>query len=173
VDILLNNLIKQTASIAEDTSINLSGVFEQLSASISDFVDHRHEYVEETKRKLNDLAGSQTAEQVQTTIRRGVENLSSSLRQAKLTYSTWLRARAERREQARKEANEQKQEQKTAKHPWRWTFQRSHDRERMRYQKPMTTKYSTNKEYVCHSKYDFPVNQLCSMKNWMEKLFQR
>jgi 5-methylcytosine-specific restriction endonuclease McrBC regulatory subunit McrC len=170
VDLLLGNLIKQTASIAEDTSVNLSGFFEQLSASISDLVDHRHEYVEESKRKLTDLTGLQTPEQVQQTIRRGVENLSSSLRKAQSTYTTWLRSRAEHREQARKDLG--KQEQKSVRRPWRWTFERSQDRERMRHDIPITKKHSTHKESVCYSQYEFPVNQLCSMKSWMEKFFR-
>jgi len=160
LDVLLATLIKQTASIAEDTSSNLSTLFEQLSASLSGLVDHGHEYVEEGKRKLNDLAGSKTAEQVQTTLRRGVENLTSSFRKAQSTYTTWLRTRAEQREQARVDNMEREQEQKSGRRPWRWTFQRSHDREQMRQQPPATKKHSTNKEYACHSKCKFPVNQI-------------
>lgn len=169
MDVLLGNLIKQTASIAEDTSLNLSGLFEQLSASISDLVDHRHEYVEGSKRKLTDLGGLQAAEQVQQTIRRGVDNLTSSLRNAQSTYTAWLRSRAEYRERARKTNIEE--EKTTNRRPWRWTFQRSQDRERMRHDIPITKKHSSYKESVCHSQYEFPVNQLCSMKNWMEKFF--
>jgi len=175
LDVLLSTLIKQTASIAEDTSSNLSGLFEQLSASLSDLVDHGHEYVEESKRKLTDFAGSKTAEQVQTTLRRGVENLTSSLRKAQSTYATWLRTRAQQREQARTEnteqEQEQEQEQKPGRRPWRWTFQRSHDREQMRHQTPTTKKHSTTKEYACHSKCQFPVNHICTIKNWMERFF--
>ncbi|CAF0758764.1 unnamed protein product [Adineta steineri] len=167
---LLRNLIKQTTTIAEDTSTNLSTVFEQLSASISDFVDRRHEYVEESKRKLSDFASSSTAEKVHKTIRRSVENFSSSIHKAQSTYSTWIRSRAQQREQAR--MDNIKQEEKPTRHPWRWTFQRSHDREQMRHQTPVTKLHSSNKEHVCHSKYEFPVHQLCSMKNWMEKFFR-
>jgi hypothetical protein len=173
LDTLLTSLVKQTASIAEDTSENLSGLFEQLSASLSDFVDHGHEYVEESKRILTDIAGSQTAEQLQTTLRRGVENLSSSLRKAQSTYVTWLRARAQQREQARMENAARDEEQKTGRHPWRWTFQRSHDREQMRHQPPVTQKhYSSSREHVCHSKCIFPVKHICTMKNWMERFFR-
>jgi hypothetical protein len=174
LDALLGNLVKQTASLAEDTSVNLSGIFEQLSGSLSDFIDHSQEYVEESKRKLTDLAGSQTAEQVQTTLRRGVENLSSSLRKAQSTYVTWLRTRAQQREQARMEAAEREEEEqeKSGQRPWRWTFQRSHDREQMRHQIPVTKKHSSNKEHVCHSKCQFPVKHICTMKNWMERFFR-
>ncbi len=172
MDALLGHLYKQTASIAGDTSENLSGLFEQLSASLSDLVDHGHEYVEESKRKLTDFAGSETAEQVQTTIRRGVENLSSSLRKAQSTYSTWLRTRAQQREQARMDHSERDEEQKPVRSPWRWTFQRSQDREQLRQQTPITKKHATSKEHVCHSKCQFPVNHICTMRNWMEKLFR-
>jgi hypothetical protein len=172
MDVLLDSLIKQTASIAEDTSINLSGIFEQLSASLSDLIDNGHEYVEDSKRKLTDFAGSQTAEQVQTTIRRGVEHLSSSLRKAQSTYVAWLRTRAQQREQARMDNHEREQEEKPTRRPWRWTFQRSHDREQMRHQTPITKKHSTNKEHACHSKCQFPVNHICTMKNWMERFFR-
>jgi hypothetical protein len=172
LDVLLGHLFKQTASIAENTSENLSGLFEHLSASLSDLVDHGHEYVEESKRKLTDFACSETAEQVQTTLRRGVENLSSSLRKAQSAYVTWLRTRAQQREQARMEQSERDNEQKPVRTPWRWTFQRSHDREQMRHQTPITKKHTTSKEHACHSKCQFPVNHFCTMKNWMEKLFR-
>jgi hypothetical protein len=164
LDTLVTNIFKQTVSIAEDTSDNLSGIFEQLSASVSDVVDHRHAYVGKSKRKLTRFAGSSTAEKVQTTFRRSVENLSSSLRKAKLTYVTWLKSRAQR---AQMENNEKERQQKQTpkKYPWRWTVQRNHDQERMRHQ-------SSTKEHVCHSKLYFPVNQICTMKNWMVKFFQ-
>jgi len=164
LDILLGTLINQTASIAGDTSINLSSFFEQLSGTLSDLVDHGHEYVEESKRKLTDFAGSQTAEQVQTTLRRGVENLTSSLRKAQSNYVTWLRTRAQQRAQARMDKDEREEEQKPVRRPWRWSFQRSHDREQMRHQTPVTKKHSTNKEYVCHSKCEFPANHICTIK---------
>ena len=173
LDVVLSHLIKQTASIAENTSENLSGLFEQLSASLSDLVDHGHEYVEESKRKLTDLAGSETAEQVQTTFRRGVENLSSSIRKAQSKYVNWLRTRAEQREQARAEqADQEDTEEKSARTAWRWTFKRSHDREKMRYETPVTKRHATTKEHTCHSKCHFPVNHICTMRNWMEKLFR-
>jgi hypothetical protein len=176
LEILLGNLVKQTASIAEDTSVNFSDLFEQLSGSLSDFIDHSQEYVEESKRKLTNLAGSQTAEQVQTTIRRGVENFSSSFRKAQSTYVTWLRTRAQQREQARMDAiqreQEEEEQEKSVQRPWRWTFQRSHDREEMRHQVPVTKKHSLKKEYVCHSKCQFPVKHMCTMKNWMERFFR-
>jgi len=52
LDKLFTNIFKKTASIAADTSVNLSGLFKHLSASVSDIVDHRHEYVKESKRKI-------------------------------------------------------------------------------------------------------------------------
>jgi len=183
LDALLNNLYKQTASIVEDTSVNLSSLFEHLSASVSDIVDNRHEYVEESKRKLNDLADSPTAKHVHKTIRRNVENLSSSIRKAKSTYAQWVRSRAHHREQARTESiNEQ--EQKPTIHPWRWTFQRGNDRERMRHHQINSQSSSSEEEQQeqqqkCHSRchhygpFDFGLNQLCTMKKWMEKLFFR
>lgn len=170
---MLESLIKQTTSIAEDTSVNLSGFFEQLSASLSDFIDHSQEYVEESKRKLTDFATSPAAEQVQTTFRRGVENISSSLRKAQSSYVTWLRTRAQEREQARMDKSErEEEEEKPLRRPWRWTFQRSHDREQMRHQTPVTKKHSSNKDYVCRSKCNFPVKHMCTMKNWMERFFR-
>jgi len=67
---------------------------------------------------------------------------------------------------------EEEQKDKTVRRPWRWTFQRSHDREQMRHQPSITKKHSSNKEDVCHSKCEFPVNQLCSMKNWVDRFFR-
>ncbi len=137
--------------------MNLSGLFEHLSASVSDIVDHRRDYVRNSQRKFTDLTGSSTAEKVQTSFRRSVENFSSSFRKAKTTYSSWMKSRV----QARMENNHQTPQ----KFPWRWTFQRSYNRARMRYHTP-------NKEQVCYSKFSFPMNRICSMKNWMVKLFQ-
>lgn len=175
LDALLAHLIKQTASIAEDTSGNLSNLFEQLSATLSGLVDRPHEFVEESKRKLNDLAGSQTAEQVQTTILRGVENLSSSFRKVQSSYSTWLRTRAQQREQARKEREteekDEEEEEKPIRRPWRWTFQRGQEREQMRHQPSPTKTHPGKKPHHCHSKCQFPVNHICTMKHWLERLF--
>lgn len=175
MDAVLGHLIKQTASIAEDTSGNLSNLFEQLSTTLSDLVDRRHEYVEESKRKLTDFAGSTTAEQVQTTIRRGVENLSSSLRKVQSSYTTWLRTRAEQREKARMERAKQETDddvpQKTVRRPWRWTFQRSQEREQMRHQPTSTKKHSTQQQTHCHSKCQFPANHICTIKHWLERFF--
>ncbi|UJR25481.1 hypothetical protein I4U23_006827 [Adineta vaga] len=164
IEDLVDNVIKQTASITTNTSVNLAGIFEQLSITLTDFVDNRHGYVEETKRKLSDFAGSETAEKVQKTIRRSVENLSS--------YATWIRSRAQQRKQARMDKSEYEEKDQSVRHPWRWTFQRSHDRAKMRHQIPITRKHISNKEPVCHSNYEFPINQLCTMKNWMNKFLQ-
>ncbi len=163
---LFSNIVKQTVAIAVDTSINLSGLFERLSVSVSDPVDHRHEYINKSKRKLTDFTGSSTTEKLQTSFRRSVETLASSFRKAKLSYATWLKLRAQRREQIRMENNEKgKQQQAPRKYPWRWVFQRDHDRERMHYQK-------SDKQHLCHSKVYFPMNKLCSMKDWMVKFFR-
>ena len=179
LDAVLGHLVKQTASIAEDTSENLSSLFDQLSATLSDWVDRRHEYVEESKRKLNDLAGPTTAEQVQTTIRRGVENLTSSLRKVQSTYITWLRTRAQQREKARMERTEREvvEEEddatdKPVRRPWRWTFQRGQEREQMRHQSAPTKKHSTQRQqHHCQSKCQFPVNHICTIKHWLERFF--
>ncbi|CAF4883843.1 unnamed protein product [Rotaria sp. Silwood1] len=42
---------------------------------------------------------------------------------------------------------EQEREQKVNQNRWRWTFQRSHDREQMRHQLPIIKIHSSNKEY--------------------------
>jgi hypothetical protein len=117
--------------------------------------------MKESKRKLTDFSGSSTAEKVQRSFRRSVENLSSSFRKAKLTYATWIKSRA----QTRMKNNQIIQEQTTKKFPWRWTFTRNYDREYISSQ-------TTTKEHVCYSKFSFPINKICSMKNWMVKLFQ-
>ena len=99
VDTLISQVLQRTATIAQKSPVNLSRWFEQWSASVSDIVEHRHELIEEGHRKLHDLASSPAAEQVQTSLRRGVETLSASLRQAKSRYVKWRHARAQRREQ--------------------------------------------------------------------------
>ena len=130
-DKLVKNIFKQTASVAADTSFNLSGLFEHLSASVSKIVDR--------KKKLS------TSEK----FRRGVENLSSSFRKVKSTYSAWFKSRVQK---TRMETPTLK------KFPWRWTFQRHHQ--------------TSNKNHVCQSKFYFPINKICSMKNWMVKFFR-
>lgn len=139
--------------MAENTSTNLSGFFETLSSSLSDFVDNRHEFVEHSKQKLADISRSETAEKVHNTLRRGFEHLSSSILQAHTTYASWLGSRAEHREQAR--MNHAEQEEKVERRPWRWMFRRSHDRERMHHETHESKIHSSNKDYVCHSGYDF------------------
>ncbi|CAF3867521.1 unnamed protein product [Rotaria sp. Silwood1] len=47
LDVLLSNLIKQTTAIAENTSTNLFDLFQRLSESLSDLVNHGHEYVKQ------------------------------------------------------------------------------------------------------------------------------
>ncbi|CAF4857775.1 unnamed protein product, partial [Rotaria sp. Silwood1] len=46
---------------------------------------------------------------------------------------------------------EQEREQKVNQNRWRWTFQRSHDREQMRHQLPIIKIHSSNKEYILPS----------------------
>jgi hypothetical protein len=121
----VTNLFKRTASIAIDTSVNLSGLFEQLSASVSKIVDHRREYVKASQRKLTDLTRS------------------SSFQKAKL----WMKSRSNSKP--------------SQKFPWRWRFSSG----RMHFPSP-------DQEQVCYSKFNFPMNKICSMKNWMGKLFR-
>ena len=143
MDELLSQLIKQTSTTDEKDSTKLTGLFEKISASVSDFIENGQEYVEESKRKLTGFAGSKTAEQIQETIRRGVKNLSSSIRKAQSTYVAWVQSRAEQREQARKHRVEENA--KTNQRPWRWAFQRGQDREHMRHQTPPTRKQHSSK----------------------------
>jgi len=142
-DKFISNIFKQTISIATDTSVNLSYLFEHLSASVSNIVDHHHEYFKESKRKLKNLTSSSTAEKVQISFRKG-----------KSTYATWIKSRA----QTRMNNNNQKlQQQIRKKFPWQWSFQYNQ----------MSTK-----EHVWYTKFYFPINKICSMKNWMVKLFR-
>ncbi|CAF1226952.1 unnamed protein product, partial [Rotaria sordida] len=87
LDVLLSNLIKQTNATAENTSTNLFDLFQRLSESLSDLVNHGHEYVEHSKQKLSDISRSQAAEQVQMALHRGVDHLSSSFSKAQSTYA--------------------------------------------------------------------------------------
>jgi hypothetical protein len=108
--------------------------------------------MKQSKQKLASFTGSSTANKVQISFRRSVENISSSFRKAKLTYATWLKSRAQRREQIRME------QQTPKKFPWRWAIQRLHQ--------------TTNKNDACHSNFYFPINKIRSMKNWMVKFFR-
>ncbi|CAF2512728.1 unnamed protein product [Rotaria sp. Silwood2] len=81
-------------------------------------------------------------------LRRCVEHLSSSFSKEQSTYATWIRSHAQHREQARMNRAEQEREQKVNQNRWRWTFQRSHDREQMRHQLPIIKIHSSNKEYM-------------------------
>ncbi|CAF1105910.1 unnamed protein product [Adineta steineri] len=97
---LASNIFKQTISIATNTSISLSGLFEHLSASVSNLVDHRHKYINNSRRKLTDFTcGSSTAKKIQTSLYRSAEKLSSSFLKAKVTYATWLKSHTQYREQ--------------------------------------------------------------------------
>lgn len=131
-DMFVENLIQQTASITENTSANVFGVLEQLSTSLSDIVAYPQEYIIQSKKILSSLSASKTIKQVQNRLLRDVENFSTALNNVQSTYSTWVRSRAQHREQARKD--NARQEQKVVRHPWRWTFERSHTREQMRHQ---------------------------------------
>ncbi|CAF2363177.1 unnamed protein product [Rotaria sp. Silwood2] len=105
-------------------------------------------------------------------LRRCVEHLSSSFSKEQSTYATWIRSHAQHREQARMNRAEQEREQKVNQNRWRWTFQRSHDREQMRHQLPIIKIHSSNKEYVCHFQYAFSNKPLSSIKDWMAKFFR-
>jgi hypothetical protein len=124
------NLFKRTASIAADTSVNLSDLFQHLRASMSNIVDHRYEYIKASQRKLS------------------INNLSSSFQKMK----SWMKSRDDNSKSSKK-------------FPWRWRFSRSSHRGRMYFP-------NSNKEQVCYSKFNFPMNKICSMKNWMGKLFR-
>ena len=120
---------------------------------------------ENTSMNLSGL--SKHTQPIATPLRSSGENFSSSSRLPKSNYLTWTRSRAELRERARSEAHEH--EENGNKRSWRWTFQRSDDRERLRHQPMTTKKWSGKKEHVCHSSMDFPFQKLCSMKNWIYK----
>lgn len=60
--------------------MNISNVFENLSASVSNIIDHRHEYIEKSKRKLTGLTSS-----------------TSAFRKAKTTYINWMKTYAHTR----------------------------------------------------------------------------
>ena len=149
----MSNLFKRTASIAVDTSGNLSSFFERLSASVSKIVDDRHEYLTKSKRKLTNLTNGK----IPRSSRGNLDNFSSSFRQAKTSYASWIKTRAQARMRTFLKPNR--------KFPWRWTFSRGPSNLRM------FPELST-KGQVCSSKFDFPLNGICSMKNWMSKFFR-
>jgi hypothetical protein len=115
---------------------------------VSNIVDHRHEYIKASKRKLTDLTRLSPTEK----FRQSINNLSSSFRKAKSTYTSWMKSRGVIPNVPKK-------------FPWRWTFSRGYHRGRMYFPSP-------DKEQVCSSKFYFPMNKICSMKNWMGKLFR-
>ena len=163
LDVLFNNLIRQGASIAENISMNLFDTFEQLSALISDLVNYRQEYAEQSKRILTDLAGSKTTEQVQRVLLLGLRSLSSLRKSPQSIDASWFQSRVQYREQARKETAQQ--EQKTAGRTRHWTFQRSDARKRMRHRIPITKIYSLNEPHDCSS-HQFLFDQLLQIMQW-------
>lgn len=56
--------------------MNISNIFENLSASVSNIIDYRHEYIKQSKRKLFNL---------------------TSFRKARTTYVTWIKSHAKTR----------------------------------------------------------------------------
>ncbi|CAF0865259.1 unnamed protein product [Rotaria sordida] len=164
---LAATIFKQTVSITTDISVNLSDLFKYLSGSVSNIVDHRHKYIEKSKRQLTNFIRSSTVKKFQTSLRRSIANLSSSFRKTKVNYATWLKSRIQRREQNRIESNKKEKQQRQIhiKYPWRWTFQQGFNRERARHQ-------TSNKEKTCYSKFNFPMNKIYSIKNWMIKLLR-
>ncbi|CAF2841057.1 unnamed protein product [Rotaria sp. Silwood2] len=164
---LLTIIFKQTASIAADISVTLSSFFEYLSASVSNIVDHRHKYVEKSKRKLTNFASLSTVKKIQISLRRSIDNLFSSFRKAKLNYVTWFKSRIQRRKQNQIQNNEKEKQYRQIhkKHPWRWTFQQDFNRKRTHDQR-------SSREKTCYSKDNFPMNKICSIKNWMVKFLR-
>ena len=163
MDKLVNSLFNKTNSIIANTSVKLSSIFQSLRVSLNNIVDYRHEYIRQNKRKLNDLA----AEKLRTTLRHGIESLSSLFREVKLTYVTWLRTVAQRQVQTRMKNNEHKRQQKQGprKRLQRWTCQYDYTPKR-----PHCS--ASNNERVYQSKFPFPTNKLLSMTNWIMKVFR-
>ncbi|CAF0788551.1 unnamed protein product [Adineta ricciae] len=95
LDRFVSNVFKQTISIATNTSMNFSGFFEHLSASVTNLVDSRYEYMNISKEVLGRAS---TAEKVQISLRQSVESLSSSFRKARSTYSSWRKLHVQHRE---------------------------------------------------------------------------
>ncbi|CAF0850404.1 unnamed protein product [Rotaria sp. Silwood1] len=164
---LVTIIFKQTESIAADASVHLSSIFEYLSASVSNIVDHRHKYIEKSKRKLANFASSSTVKKIRTSLRRSIENLSSSFHKVKVYYVTWFKTRRQRREQNRilNSEKETPQRQIHKKYSWHWTLQQGFNRKPVRHQ-------TSNKEKNCYSKFYFPMDKICLMKNWLIKFLR-
>ncbi|CAM4744978.1 unnamed protein product [Rotaria magnacalcarata] len=157
---------EEIPSIAADTSVNLLGFFESLSASLSNIVDHRHEYIEKSKKKLIVFAGSSSFKTIRTSFRRGFENLSSSFYKVQLTYTTWLESRAKQRDQNRIVVSQKEKQRQSDKKPRScWPFQYGFNRDRRWCQ-------VTNKDHSCHSKSNFLMDKICSMKRLLVKFFR-
>ncbi|CAF1669222.1 unnamed protein product [Adineta ricciae] len=109
LDRFVSNVFKQTMSITTNTSMNFSGFFEHLSASVTNFVDSRYEYMNKSKEVLGH---SSTTEKLQISLRKSVESLSSSFRKARLTYSSWRKLHVQHREP----------------YPWGWPCRYDEDR---------------------------------------------
>lgn len=149
--------------VPRNTSSNLSGIFEYLSTRFSNFVSYRYEYLKKTKRKLSNIVSSSA---VRTSLLRGLENLSLSFHKTKLTYFTWLKSRAKDYEpnQIKNNVKEKLKRVINRKIAPRWVFQYRFNRQRKWYQ-------SKNKEHICRSKFNFPMNKICLIKNWITKFF--
>lgn len=143
--------------MAEDISMHLEGLLNQMSESLTNVLDRSHQ-------KLMDLTGSSTAEQVHQNILHGFEQLSSSLHQTTMNCVNWFKAREQRRKERMHEEEQMRKFQdkgSVKKHPWRWTFANSNSNEQQR-----------NCQRGCHEG-TFPTKHIRSIQNWVAKIVRR
>ena len=149
----MNKIFKKTASIAENTSNNLFDLFERVSNSVSDILDHGQNYVERSQQKLISIAASITPSSLPKKIRRSVESFSSSINPRK-----WFKWPGIRRDQQKKDSIDRS--------PWRWQYQRRYSDQRTPYQS------AYGEQEKDSSKCSFPVRQIRALKKWMVKFFR-
>lgn len=156
LDAALSNFTLCGTSLLFQSSWNFSKSFKQRASSWKYRINRTDENTKEKKQRSTTVSPVHQQDEYFT-----------SSRQAKSSYLTWTKSRAELRERARAVIDEH--EGKVTRRPWRWTFQRSDDRERLR-REPMTTKkWHGKREHVCHPKFHFPQQQFCSFKHWFNK----
>ena len=140
--------MRNTMSMAEETSGHLGGLFHLLSESVVNVLDHTQEYLEKSQRKWSNLTDASTTERIQREVREHLHQISSSLHRVTLHCLNWFKSA------------EQKRNSNSGRRPsWRWNVRSDKEQQR-------------TCQHGCHDGR-FPTKQIRSIKAWIAKIIRR
>lgn len=141
---------------------NGSKFFNQWSKTVGHIFMQPKQILERSKETFSNFVQSPTVDTVKKTLKKSVFGVVKSLRSKTPNYATWIESRAEQRDVARILSGQQNDQIKNK--PWRWTFQRSQDRESLRVEAQTTKIHPVNFFSTCPSLYNYPINPCCASK---------